>query len=612
MRQIQMSKKNILIPLIVGAIVFLSISCAQVGAPVGGRKDTIAPVMVGSFPAYRSTGFRGKRLELTFDEYFTIKDQSKALLVSPPLSSTPEILVKGKTIQITLDKPLDENKTYSFSFGNSVRDLNEGNPIKNFQFVVSTGSSVDSLCISGQVLGASDLKPVKEVYVMLYEQMSDSVPRKTLPAFIGKTDEKGFFSIQNVALKKYRIFALKDLNANYRYDMPTEEIAFNDSLYFPESYRKLVNDTLKIPVPNDTIFRDSIVARMRTLFRPDNVKLFMFQEDNQKQYVKTYERSLKGRLSFIFNKGQLGDVALTPLNFKPKDSWFVKDRSIQSDSLTYWITDPELVKTDTLKLAVNYMAIDSLKKTYQKRDTLKFVYQPQKKDDKGKDEKAQFGNLKDKTDKDKKKIESVVDNIMISGGSVLDLYKHPVLALKEPIRSIDFKQIHLWEVEDKTKKDVEFKLEIDSLKNTLYSISAKWISQSKYTLYIEKGAIVGLSGMTSDSTTTSFQVQKEDVYGVVNYKMVDFPSSAIVECLTKDDKLVTNTFVERNGIASFKTLKPGKYKFRAVVDLNRNKRWDVGDFSKNRQAEQVIPFGKIIEVKANWTNDLDWDYKKKQ
>ena len=103
-----MSKKFFLIPLIVVVIIFLSMSCAQTGSPVGGRKDTIAPVLVGSYPGSRSTGFRGKRLNLTFDEYFTIKDQSKALLISPPLADKPEILIKGKTIQISLEKPLDE------------------------------------------------------------------------------------------------------------------------------------------------------------------------------------------------------------------------------------------------------------------------------------------------------------------------------------------------------------------------------------------------------------------------------------------------------------------------------------------------------------------------
>lgn len=589
----------------------MSISCAQIGAPVGGRKDTIPPRMVGSYPVSRSVNFRGKKLLIEFDEYFTIKEQSKSLLVSPPLPDKPEILIKGKAIQLNLAKPLDPDKTYSFNFGNSIQDLNEGNPIKNFQFVVSTGSSVDSLCISGQVVGASDLKPVKEVYVMLYDKIVDSIPRKTLPEFIGKTDEKGFFSIQNVSRKKYRIFALKDMNANYRYDMPTEEIAFNDSIYNPTSYRGAFKDTIKIPVPNDTIFRDSVVSRMKTFFNPNNVKLYLFQEDNLKQYIKAYDRKNQGKISLVFNKGQLGDVGIKPLNFNPKGDWFLKDRSALSDSIAFWITDPDLVKKDTLKVSISYLRLDSLKRPYTKIDTIKLSYQPPKVDEKlKKEEKSKAKSDKEK-DKEKNKIISVIDNVSIAGGTMLDLYRDPVMNLKEPIKAIDMQKIHLYELEEKTKKDVKFELEKDSLRNTVYAVKAKWIPQSRYSFYIERDALTGVLGLKSDSTNVSFQVQKEDVYGVVNFKMLNFPSNTIVECVSKEDKLVTSVYTKKGGVAEFKTLRPGSYKFRVVVDLNGNKRWDVGDFSKNKQPEEVIPFGKLIEVKANWTNDLEWDYKKK-
>lgn len=212
-------------------IIFLLIvsycaSCAIQVPPSGGEQDKLPPAPTKAVPENFSTGFTGHQIAITFDEYIQLRELQSQLIISPPLSAFPEVKVRKKTLYVNFEDTLRENTTYTFNFGNAIADNNEGNPIGNFQYVFSTGSSIDSSQITGKVSGAFDLKPQKDLLVMLYEEERDSVPFLQRPYYFSKTDETGSFKISNIAEGKYKLVALKDLNGDYLYNPPDESIAF--------------------------------------------------------------------------------------------------------------------------------------------------------------------------------------------------------------------------------------------------------------------------------------------------------------------------------------------------------------------------------------------------
>jgi hypothetical protein len=170
------SGENFLKPAFGAGILFLMVSgCAKVGAPAGGVKDSNPPVYLEAKPENRTVNFSGEEIEITFDEYIQLKDQNKEVLLSPPLKKKPVIRIRDNAIRVTLNNELLAQTTYTLNFGNAISDNNEGNILPDFEFVFSTGNSIDSLSVTGKAVNAEDKKPVKEgTPVMLYENLADS------------------------------------------------------------------------------------------------------------------------------------------------------------------------------------------------------------------------------------------------------------------------------------------------------------------------------------------------------------------------------------------------------------------------------------------------------
>jgi hypothetical protein len=184
-------------------------SCAKRGNITGGLKDTLAPVLKSSYPKNFSKNFKGNEIKLTFDEFIKLKDLNKQLIVSPPLKNEPLILPTsvGKFITIKINDTLLANTTYSFNFGQSITDNNEGNPLNQFKYVFSTGDVIDSLSISGSVKDAYEKEVVPFVSVMLYDindKFKDSVVYKETPRYITNTlDSLKIFKLENLKAGKY-------------------------------------------------------------------------------------------------------------------------------------------------------------------------------------------------------------------------------------------------------------------------------------------------------------------------------------------------------------------------------------------------------------------------
>ncbi|MCC6937581.1 MAG: Ig-like domain-containing protein [Flavobacteriales bacterium] len=212
----------------------LALGCAQVREISGGDKDESGPVLLNADPPDRTTGFTADRFTIRFDERIQLERVRDGMLVSPPLDAPPTLsIIGGYSLGVRLNAPLHPNTTYTFSIGEVVKDLTEGNFAVGSAYVISTGSTLDSLELSGMVMNAFSAKPEKGVLVMLYDAADTSNFLNSRPAHATRTDASGAFHLRNLRDAAFDLVALRDLNANYRYDLPDEEIAFSGNTVHP-------------------------------------------------------------------------------------------------------------------------------------------------------------------------------------------------------------------------------------------------------------------------------------------------------------------------------------------------------------------------------------------
>lgn len=213
-----------------GLAVMVAVGCAQVREISGGEKDERPPQLVAAVPPAFSTGFRGDRITLVFDERVQLDRVRDRLLVSPPLAATPNVRVAGgRQVVLEFNAPLKANTTYTFAMGEVVKDLTEGNLAAGLNYVISTGDRLDSLQVMGRVLNAFTGKPEKDLLVTLYTTEDTLTVRNGRPAYATRSLADGTFALGHLRAGSYRIHALRDQNGNFRYDLPNEEIAFHDT-----------------------------------------------------------------------------------------------------------------------------------------------------------------------------------------------------------------------------------------------------------------------------------------------------------------------------------------------------------------------------------------------
>jgi uncharacterized protein (DUF2141 family) len=321
-------------------LILLFASCAKRGSITGGAKDSIAPVLTASFPKNFSTNFKGKEIKLVFDEYVKLKNLNKQLIVSPPFDKQPEVLPlnASKILTIKIKDTLLPNTTYSFNFGQSIEDNNEGNPYQQFKYVFSTGSYIDSLSINVKVKDALEKKTDNFVSVMLYEineKFNDSTIYKESPRYVTNTlDSLEVVKIENIKAGKYLLVALKD-NGNNKFNPKLDKIGFQKHY---------------ISVPNDTIF-----------------EVELFKEVLPFKAIKPTQAS-KNRLLMGY-EGQTKDVKITVKNGSAIMPSIVTQMP-KKDSLQIWFKP---IKADSLYVSVqkeSYKKEFNVKIKDQKKDTL--------------------------------------------------------------------------------------------------------------------------------------------------------------------------------------------------------------------------------------------------
>lgn len=594
-------------PLILMAVI-AAYSCASIGAPDGGPYDEEPPRFVGSTPELHATGNQKSRIELEFDEFIKLEKAAEKVVISPPQMEQPEIKVSGKKVVIELIDSLKDSTTYTVDFSDAIVDNNEGNPMGNFSFSFSTGESIDTLEVSGTVLNAADLEPVKGMLVGLHKNLNDTA-FTTLPFDrVSRTDSRGQFIIRGIAPGEYRIFALMDGNQNYLFDSKSERIAFGDSLVIPSWEPAVRQDTLW----QDTLTIDTIHTVHYTRFMPDDLILRVFKEENDRQYLTRSQRDKENHFILTFNAKADSLPGLKGLNFDETDAFIIETTS-RNDSICYWIKDSLVYGMDTLEVQLDYLYTDSLNQLVPRTDTIYLANKLTREQRERIQKEAEEEKEKERKKREKKGLEPEKEptpflKMNVDAPSSFDINKNVVLAFDEPVVRFDTAAIHMQVKVDTLWKDTPFLLRPDSVLPRTYEILAGWEPEKEYKLTIDSAAVTGLYGLHTNKSEHTMKVKKLDEYGTLLLNVKNALPGSIVELIDNSGKVLRQQPVTQEGTADFYFLAPNsKYYIRLFEDRNGNGKWDTGNYSKGLQPEAVYYFPKVWEMKANFEFEEDWD-----
>ena len=617
--------------LVLALLALVGVACANIGSPEGGPRDYTPPMMLRSTPIPGAVNFKGKKVELHFDEIVNLKDQTTRVIVSPAPKEQPIIRAQGKKITVEFQEDLEPNTTYVIDFTDAIEDNNEGNVLDGFSFAFSTGDHLDSLQVSGMVLRASDLETMKNVLVGLHSNLSDSAFSKLPFDRVSRTNSRGEFTLRNVPPGEYHIFALRDVDNDYKM-VRTEDIAFLDELIVPSA-----SDFTS----QDTIFTfdhriDTILTAVHTEFKPNDVLLSLFNEEFKSLYFRKSERQGDNKLLTLFS-ATLPEMPTTRV-LQPKiynDDWYKLETREAQDSLVYWLTDSTMIKADTIKVEMTYLHTADNDSLMLKTDTLTFAKRRNTSEIK---EKEKAAKEREKHEKELTKLEEKLAKQQQEGKDVTDLEDEieglremlkvkPVLLTittnkgtveitdslfikaESPIGNIDPGGVHLEIMKpDSTWQAVELPAMVPSNEWDLYRYVApmELKPNADYRVTIDSLAVTSIYGIACDTVRSNFKVKGEEEYANLHVNCLGFEGKAFARLLDKQGKVLRTVDV-LGKFADFYDVPPETYYVMMVLDANGNGRWDTGNYSQHLQPEDVFYYHNPVKLKKFSDITLTWN-----
>ncbi|PKF72999.1 Ig-like domain-containing protein [Chryseobacterium sp. PMSZPI] len=537
--------------LLLFVICFLVHSCARVGSPVGGPKDTLAPRFLSS--NIDTTRINVKRdireLRLDFDEYVTLKDINKNLIISPPIKNIKRILPSGianKFVLIQWSDTLQANTTYNFNFGNSIVDNNESNPLRYFNFAFSTGEKLDDLYVSGEVKDALDIKKKSsssenKLVVGLY-QVKDTMNYKQKPYYITKVDDDGYYELNYLTPGKYKIIAFEDENGNSVYDPGKEKIGFQkDPLNIEKSISGL------------------------------NLKVY----PSKKPLKYSEMKEAPGGVLMTF-EGNPAEVKVQSLNDKLKDVKIT--HAPKSDSVRIWF--------DAVKNNVGQETTEKLVFSHNmgpKKDSIYNVslfYKFNKKD--------------------------VMDINSDNGGGSLAPQSDFKLSSNYFIDKIDPTSWRLT-VKGDSLNTLPFTAKISETNPYQIQVKSDFVTGKNYQLLIPSKTVSSFYAKNTQAKRFDFDVAKIDQFGSLAFTLSNAPTGKYwIQLLDSSGKVIYQKYTQGDKV-KFDILKPEEYIVRILVDNNGNKFWDEADFAHEIFAEDAYIFYKKVIIRGLWETNEDWD-----
>ena len=566
------------IPLIPVAFILGSLmfpwGCANTTTPPsGGDKDTIPPEManISPLPGTVNVNPHKTKLVFTFNEYVKIKD-ANGIFLSPPLEKKPKAVIKGKSVVVSFESDLDTNTTYTLDLTGAIADNNEGNMFPGFTLVFSTGSQIDSMCLTGLVQDFETLKPMKAVTVMLYKDQADSAVFLRRPYAAAKTDDWGFFSIRNIQDTVYRVYAVKDENNNNMYDPETERIAFLDSLFRPST---IYNDSLYELKKFD--MKDTALC----LARKTDFELNMFREKPSKQLIVKKERVgvRTAYLTFMAPDAVIHDMRIKGL---PREK-LISQFNPQKDSLELWVNDQRKMP-DTLQLVIKYDKTDTTGTLVPTEETVRLAL----------DKKVRAELMKKANDIRSRKHEDTIAVMKTTAdATTVEQYGYQI-EFQYPLIEQAWDSLTMRSVNPRQQEaKMEFVLEKDSTNLRKFSIKPTTPFQQGFDYYLKipYRKFRDINGYYNDSTELKVTLPKDDKLSSITLNLTGVHNKYIIDLLTeKRDKIIRSFIVDSDGPVLFPYLKAAKYCIRITEDINRNNIVDTGNLLEHRQPEKVLFF----------------------
>jgi hypothetical protein len=544
-------------------------SCANTTqAPSGGKKDTIPPLIIDikPLPGAVNVPVEGASFDFVFNEYVTIKTPSNIVL-SPPQARQPKSRLRGRTLHVSFEEPLQPATTYTITFTNAIADANEGNMFPGYTYVFSTGPKIDSMMVTGTVVDCQTLAPVKDATVLLHRDLADSAALLHRPYAAVKTDDWGFFALPFIQDTVYRIYAIKDANNNYIYDSGSENVAFIDSLIRP------------VMIAHDTVpemLKYDMLDTLRCLARRSEYELKLFREKPSRQFIVNKERTAERSAYITFQAPGAWIDSLWIRGYRADQ--VISQFNILQDSLELWINSRRAAP-DTMQVYVNYRKTDSLGRLAPTQEIVRLPL-------------AQNKRTYSKTSRrDLKRSDTTcVYTFQVSPETVEQ--NGFELEFKYPIITEHFDSVKFYSINTRQRQSrAEFTVERDSLNLRRYILRPKdrLMPGFEYQMKLPYRAFRDINGFWSDSTVVKVSLPSDETLSSLDLELSGVDRKLIVDLLgEKRDKVLRTFITERDGTLHFPYIKAGRYSIRITEDRNRNAINDTGSLLEHRQPELVV------------------------
>ena len=534
--------------------------CAKINAPTGGPKDTTPPKVVKVEPEDGTVRFQSNQIRIWFDEYVTLNNPTDNVLVSPPLSEPPNYTLQGKSLVIKFKDTLRANSTYNMVFSDAIKDFHEGNALNYFHYGFSTGDSLDDYMVRGKILDAKTLAPAQDFYVLLYKGDADSLPLTTIPDYVSKSLSDGSFLLKNIAPGDYKIFALKDINANFRFDLPNEEIAFQEALVTAVSaLPDTAPDSLKNALPYVTLLAFAGEDTVQTLARYDNPAAGVYKFPYKHRFV---------------------DFSATPLEAALD---YFEEINATRDTVTWYLRTP-------IKDTVYYLF-----NADDHTDTVRILPFKEKQQSSGRGRGQQQPGPK----------------LSVGFANAGEYHKPLTLTFAYPVRPTDTFSVWLYSQQQDRKDTAVYRYAVPDTFTLRLPLPMTYTEKKSYTVMIPDSVLFGYNGLTHDTLRAKFTTKSEKDYGtlIMNYQLPN-DGKQYVATLWSNDKIVKENILTVSKTITYPFLDPGTYRVSVFCDENGNGRWDPGDYRTKRQPETMFNFPTNISIRAYWDSEETFTIKK--
>ncbi|MBC6365401.1 Ig-like domain-containing domain [Algoriphagus sp. AK58] len=520
-------------------------SCAKQSSPTGGPRDEKPPSLIESNPKDQSLNTKPSEIKLIFDEFVTLENATKGVVITPRIKKDEvEFTALKNTVTVKLNQDLEDSTTYVFDFQKAVVDLSEKNPAENLKIVFSTGNSIDSLSLSGNIdfYYPENKEDFKNVLVGLYPIDDTTDVFTSQPYYLGQVDTLGNFKITNIKNGEYRAYAWRDTNGSLKAESKSEDYDFLlDTLTLNESTQNLQFNLSKADLTPIKVLRSSTFGK--------NYDVIL----NRNPVSTKIQNELIGKEYFYINSDKR--IRIYPNSLKtdsiPFQLSLIDSVGFSKDSLIYAKFQDSDRKPEKLEITAN-----SGKSFYQ--------------------------NLEIELKFNKPVLNINTDSLFIQYDTASFI---PIN--KEMLSFADSAKMDLLKV----------KLFIpDSLSKEIFTIKA---ADSTFT---------DIEGQVNEKNLSANyrKLKRDGLADEISGKIEGANPPFIIHLLNSKDELIKEIFIDRGNTYSFKLLEPGTYKLRVIEDLNGNRRWDPSNYTQKKPAERVFYYtgeenkNEII-VRGGWT-----------